>query len=389
MRFRFAWPLLALPLVAFAPSCSSRTSLGPGENPGDPRGFGAADGGDDDAAAERGLISYCPSSKCPAGWTTCPSSRFPCDVHIWTDLNNCGGCGVECPTGSNKESFACVEGACALQCNYPYFDCDGILDNGCELRADDNDHCGSCNTKCRDPKQPCLQQQRDPAQYGCGCLPGRTYCSGSCVAVGNDDDNCGTCGAACDPTGGGAPEYPNTYYGCSAGQCDKLKCKSGYANCDKSLDPNGCETALGTEENCGACGDACPAGQLCRLDKNQVPQCMCPAGLTYCESWQNDGSGECVDLRSDPLHCGACGVQCTSLAGGKGVCSYGTCEMACSLGRADCNNSVSDGCEVNTNNDPRNCGGCGARCDAVAGQACVGGRCVVEPCPEGPGVVTQ
>ena len=60
--------------------------------------------------------------------------------------------------------------------------------------------------------------------------------------------------------------------------------------------------------------------------------------------------------------------------------------MDCNEGRADCNNSQSDGCEVNIDSDPRNCGACGHVCDAVAGQACVAGRCVVEPCAQDAGV---
>jgi hypothetical protein len=51
-------------------------------------------------------------------------------------------------------------------------------------------------------------------------------------------------------------------------------------------------------------------------------------------------------------------------------------------GRADCNGNLEDSCEVKIDSDPYNCGACGVVCDAVAGQACVHGRCAVEPCPE-------
>jgi hypothetical protein len=72
-----------------------------------------------------------------------------------------------------------------------------------------------------------------------------------------------------------------------------------------------------------------------------------------------------------------------------GVCNYGTCSRHCIDGRADCNGNPSDDCETNIDNDPENCGGCGIVCDAVAGQACVGGRCVVEPCNSDGGVLTR
>ena len=334
------------------------------------------------AEAEAGLISYCPSNKCPAGWTTCPSSRFPCDVNLWTDVTNCGACGVTCPQGrANTEVFSCVEGACVLNCQRG-FDCDGLLDNGCETPGHLDDNCGACGRKCSDPAKSCVAQDRNLERYDCGCPPGQVSC-GFCQVLSNNDDNCGACLNACDPTGGGAPVLPNTYYGCIDGKCGALKCKRNYADCDGD-ESTGCETFVVSDANCGGCGNACPSGQVCRLDQSEQPTCMCPEGLTYCEYGCFDGicAGECVDVTGDPENCGACGARCVELGGSRSACNYGTCTMVCRQGRADCNNSQSDGCEVNTNSDPRNCGECGHVCDAVAGQACVGGRCVVEPCDD-------
>ncbi|MDF2697366.1 MAG: hypothetical protein K0S65_5749, partial [Labilithrix sp.] len=67
----------------------------------------------------------------------------------------------------------------------------------------------------------------------------------------------------------------------------------------------------------------------------------------------------------------------------RAVCDYGICKLACGMRWANCNGNVDDGCEVDIFSDPRNCGGCGISCDVAAGQACAGGRCVVEPCKEG------
>jgi hypothetical protein len=104
---------------------------------------------------------------------------------------------------------------------------------------------------------------------------------------------------------------------------------------------------------------------------------MCPAGQVFCGNF-------CADLATDPLNCGSCGFKCQDdrLKRSYGVCTYGICHVQCIEGRADCNENPDDDCEVNTNNDPKNCGGCGIICDAIAGQACVDGRCVVEPCAE-------
>jgi hypothetical protein len=46
----------------------------------------------------------------------------------------------------------------------------------------------------------------------------------------------------------------------------------------------------------------------------------------------------------------------------------------CSIGTADCDNDASNGCEVNTNTDSKNCGKCGNECPA--GTHCENGKCV-------------
>lgn len=358
--------------------------------PPPPTSFVSPDAGED--ALVRGLLSYCPTNKCPAGWTTCPDSRFPCDVNLQADVNNCGACGHTCPTDTGNEVFACVNGACVLTCraNSGTLDCDGLVDNGCEATALHDNHCGACGAKCTDPKKRCVDQsgRAHAGIYGCGCPAGKLYCDRGCYDPRSDDDYCGNCETHCDPTNGGAPELPNAYYGCVNSTCGNMKCNPYFADCDQKT-ANGCEIYLVDNANCGACGNACPTGQECRLDTNMVPQCMCPSDKTYCElGCFGDGvcMGTCADLTSDRYNCGACGVDCYIPArNAVGVCNYGSCVMNCNDGRADCNNSQSDGCETNIDSDPKNCGACGRVCDAVAGQACVGGRCAVEPCDQDAG----
>lgn len=377
--------------LALAWGCStSHDRLGVAVDDQPPPAFVAEDAGID--ADDGGLVNYCPSNKCPPGWTTCPTSRFPCDVNLLSDVNNCGACGSACPPGVN-ETFSCDNGACKMACG-KNLDCDGIVDNGCELFPVDDKNCGACGKECKDPDKRCVYQgEFGISNVDCGCPNGKASCdsSGICYDLESDDTNCGTCGTQCDPTNGGMPALPNAKYGCGDGQCGALKCTGRFANCDGKSE-NGCETSVVADDNCGACGFACPAGTACRVDSNTLePTCMCPTGLTYCQD-RCEGEvcfGSCVDLTTDYTNCGACGAYCGYLNGAPRTCAFGSCEMRCRDGLADCNNSQSDGCEVNTNSDPRNCGGCGQVCDAVAGQACVAGRCVVEPCDQDAGELAR
>jgi hypothetical protein len=190
--------------------------------------------------------------------------------------------------------YECVEGQCVLACQGlpPALDCDGLPDNGCEIKGVNNDHCGACGVKCTDPNKPCIA--RSPlgdSDMGCGCKGDQLFCPTNyppCVDGKNDDNNCGACGNTCDPNGDGGAPHSTMYYGCYAGECGHLKCMPNVANCDGD-EGNGCETDIFTKENCGGCGLACAAGQECRLDSFGTPSCMCPAGETFCPQFCFNG----------------------------------------------------------------------------------------------------
>ncbi|MBX3260435.1 MAG: hypothetical protein KF782_12145 [Labilithrix sp.] len=337
------------------------------------------------ADAEAGLIAYCPSSQCPPGWTTCPDSRFPCDTNVLADSRNCGACGMACPPRTGYEQFTCSEGTCKLECDVAFGskDCDGLIDNGCESGLLDPTNCGACGVVCAQGER-CTWQDADLKEVGCGCPPGKVACP-SCKDLSDDDGNCGACNHRCDPTGGpDAPQYTNVYYGCGSGQCGAPKCAHPFIECDGDLG-NGCETSSFTEDDCGDCGKKCGAGQRCAVDLQGQPMCMCDPGWTFCQTGEMHGlpQGYCANVGADSSNCGACGNRCEVFGGiGKQMplCDFGKCAVRCLDGAADCNGSQSDGCEIDTKSDPRNCGGCGITCDLMMGQACVAGRCVVEPC---------
>ncbi|AKU94931.1 hypothetical protein AKJ09_01595 [Labilithrix luteola] len=357
-----------------------------------PPSFTASDGGDGstaeapDAASE--VLSYCPSDHCPTEYATCPTSDFPCDVNLLTDPKNCGTCGHACPTsGIGSESYECIDGRCAMVCSSGRFDCDGIPDNGCESSPWDQDSCGKCGVVCSDPTKPCLLQLGTVGKNikACGCLAGQ-YCQGQCVDTTTADSNCGGCGQACPRNGDGGTVDPSLhmFYGCSNSECGHIKCESGWADCDGSP-ANGCETNMLSPNSCGDCNNICADGQFCKKDRSITgypPQCMCPEGKSFCAYPYDTVSGTCVDFSSDSSNCGGCNVTCAGSVGAAGKCIKGKCKLDCVDGRADCNGNDADGCEVKVDTDPHNCGGCGIVCDAIAGQACVQGRCAVEPCSE-------
>jgi len=352
-----------------------------------PEQFGTPDAGPDALPDPRELVSYCPSAQCPPGWTTCPDSRFPCDTNILADDQNCGGCGLACPADGINANFTCNEGSCVMQCSESFGskDCDGVVDNGCESGQRDPLNCGACGVACA-VGQDCKWQDDAFQIVGCGCPAGTVDC-GTCTDVEIDDRNCGGCNVACDPTGGeNAPQYANSYYGCADSQCGRVKCQSGFIDCDGDVE-NGCETSILSADNCGGCGVKCASDQWCALGNQGLPVCMCELpGMTFCKTGEENGlaTGYCTDLTTSRGNCGACGNVCPHVGSitEEAYCDYGKCGMHCRDGAADCNGATADGCEIDTNRDPRNCGGCGIECDLKLGQACVAGKCVVEPCDQ-------
>ncbi len=380
--------------VALASACSAETrAVDLGERAGSSSGFGGgveagADAGGGDASTSRLL---CATSECPAGTTTCETSRTRCDVDLASDRNNCGECGRACPPDNYyvrlgppgpylEVVFLCVTGKCEMTCTPGYADCDGIPDNGCETSLNRPESCGACGVKCPGD-EPCIEGK-------CGCKLPEINCGGSCVNPTNDTSNCGGCGNVCDDPGPPAPSEHHYFMQCTSpkpgatGVCGR-QCEPGYGDCDGDLETNGCEARLNTTENCGACGNACQNGTECMLLDNAW-QCGCPAGYRACPFW--DGF-DCRDILSDPNNCGGCGITCQSgeginavVASSTSVCRGGVCDLLCKSGRADCNGFSGDGCEVDLQTDPHHCGACGNECDLAIGQPCVKGECVVVEC---------
>ena len=372
----------ALAGLAVLAACQSTISAGfDGPVEAGPTFIGADTGGP--VGVDGGGL--CNAYDCPAPYATCPDTSGLCGANLSNDVMHCGSCDIACPTlfglrNPLQATFVCASSKCTMLCKEGYGDCDGLVDDGCEIKLDDDEaNCGTCGTVCA-AGSICWRG-------ACGCPSGYTQCGTDCVKLSEDDANCGGCGHACAepaadagaavwPCGPGV-EAPNTGFNCNAAKCG-FGCAPGFGNCNTNVCGDGCETSLGDDpNNCGACGNKCRDDQACSEGK-----CVCEGDATRCGT-------TCTDLQTDNQNCGACGNVCPGLgsdgisSNGSPVCVLGRCDYQCSPGRADCDHRIENGCEVDLNVDPRNCGACGTTCDIAGGQPCAAAKCLTKPCDAG------
>ena len=170
---------------------------------------------------------------------------------------------------------------------------------------------------------------------GSSCSGTLKSCGVTCVDLAVDPASCGACGNAC-PRGDI----------CASHRCE---CPQGHHTCNGS-----CVDLSSDAANCGACGNVCSAGTVCASGR-----CVCPASDGVC-------GGRCVNLARDRKNCGRCGTVC---APGES-CAAGSC--VCAAGHAVCNGTC-----VDLGADTANCGRCKRAC--IPGDICASGSCVCPP----------
>ncbi len=209
----------------------------------------------------------------------------------------------------------------------------------------------------------------------CACEP--TYPSATNAADGSNGDadasllppnggtifgDDGTCGISC-------PALANADATCAQGVCG-YACTSAFLDCNgKAAD--GCEISIKSDAaHCGSCADDC--GYVTNgtaVCANFLCSASCDSGWSSC---QNNPAQCETHSDIDPYHCGDCTTQCTGSVNAAPYCQGGQCTFHCSPGFADCNGTSDDGCEIDTNNDPLNCGFCHLDCK---GLSCSLGTC--------------
>lgn len=265
-----------------------------------------------DASIRAGGAIHCVTEQIPAERTgECQSAA---DCH----LPNVGQ--HECPSG------VCV----IVSCDPGWADCDGERLDGCETALGILSDCAACGDACA------FANAAGSCQGGVcvmgACAAGFGDCNGSAgdgceTALGTASD-CAACGDTC--------AFAHAAGSCQGGVCVMGACAAGFGDCDGQAG-DGCEVALSTVANCGACGRACPAGQACQA-----------AG----------GGFGCVSVCADTDGDGHPGVSC-----GGGDCDDGA--PAIHPGAAEVCDGADDDCDGLTDEEEV----CGSR-NASGGGGC-------------------
>jgi len=236
-------------------------------------------------------------------------------------------------------------------------------------------NCGGCGNACSTnhvATVACDNQVCDGA-----CATGYADCDmnkltdGCEIDIETDPMHCGGCGNVCSSSHVAS-------LACAAGLCSS-PCASGYSDCNNNKLIDGCETHSDVDVlNCGGCGNACSANHIAII-ACAGGQCTgaCATGYADCDGNKLTNGCE-IDTLDDPAHCGGCANFCSNNHVAMVLCTNGVCNGPCSAGYADCNNNEQvDGCETHIASDVNHCGGCGLACSGnnVPVPACTNGQC--------------
>lgn len=201
-----------------------------------------------------------------------------------------------------------------------------------------------------------------------GCIPPTTPDAGTCLATG------GTCSSDMDCCRG---LFCDTHSRCACHPAGSTILDGMSGACNRCCS----RRCMG-----GACAVA-TEGQFCMVDTDcdtsfcDAGVCAtpdCPPGFVDCNGSEADG---CEATLDSPENCGSCGNACPAVPFPHMVatCSSGTCSRACQGSWFDCNDNLADGCEVNLAETGGRCGctmvgACSRESDCCTG-VCNEGSC--------------
>ncbi|MGC4113782.1 MAG: hypothetical protein QM765_03805 [Myxococcales bacterium] len=176
---------------------------------------------------------------CLPGFADCDPGIPGCETNVDTSNVHCGKCNRACAP-ANADTFACVDGLCAVtKCTDGFTDCNTNPWDGCEIHTSaDPARCGSCTNVCS-------VAHGTPACNNGQCAIGSCtspwlncdgqYATGCNINKETDTDNCGACNAPCKPAA-------NQTAVCGSTGCVR-NCATDFLDCNSS-NGDGCETSL-------------------------------------------------------------------------------------------------------------------------------------------------
>jgi hypothetical protein len=107
------------------------------------------------ATSRCNLLHRCDIAVCYQDYDDCDGdSSNGCETNVRIDPDHCGGCGRKCPALPHAQR-GCGDACTIWRCDNGYRDCDGAVDDGCEVGVlTDPANCGDCGHACK-PGQRC------------------------------------------------------------------------------------------------------------------------------------------------------------------------------------------------------------------------------------------
>ena len=190
------------------------------------------------------LGGTCISGNCSL---TCPPGNICCGAGCYNPLLDglhCGGCNKPCSSTMN-----CIGGKCA--CIPGLTDCSGKC-----VVLNSPENCGACGLVCPTGSRYCAT--------GNICSPcslmGLTECNNNCVSTQVDLNHCGGCNKPCQV---GQACVAGT---CISGNCS-LTCTPGQLCCPPNniCCDNACVSPLYDAKHCGGCNKPCSPPSMCGM----------------------------------------------------------------------------------------------------------------------------
>jgi hypothetical protein len=220
------------------------------------------------------------------------------------------------------------------------------------------------------PDGPSADAKADALPDG-GCPPGYHRCGVQCVSSNDPQTGCGS--LECMPC-----SLPHATAQCLGGTCRVASCTGTWRDCN-GQPADGCEVQSSSDpKNCGTCGNGCPPSMGTPFCNNgQCTASNCPSGTADCDGAASNGCE--VATLTDTKNCGGCGIAC-SANNATPICQAGKCGIgACATGFGDCDGLPGNGCEVDLGTSSAHCGGCGKACTASnATGTCAAASCTLQ-----------